>query len=165
MRLNASVRACAAASIVGTSGQPTDAARHSLRPAGGRLRRQDHQHAAPVARRHARFLRLRRVLAAATSSAPLAETLDRRVAHARAVSRRLHRRRAGRCASCRSISWSPARWRTSSRRFRRRGNDWAALPDKVAIQLNDTHPDHRRARADAHPAGRGAAAAGTRRGT
>jgi starch phosphorylase len=25
-------------------------------------------------------------------------------------------------------------------RFRRRGNDWHALPDKVAIQLNDTHP-------------------------
>ena len=25
-------------------------------------------------------------------------------------------------------------------RFRRRGNDWSALPDKVAIQLNDTHP-------------------------
>ena len=25
-------------------------------------------------------------------------------------------------------------------RFRRRGNDWASLPDKVAIQLNDTHP-------------------------
>lgn len=25
-------------------------------------------------------------------------------------------------------------------RFRRRGNDWRALPDKVAIQLNDTHP-------------------------
>ncbi len=25
-------------------------------------------------------------------------------------------------------------------RFRRRGNDWPALPDKVAIQLNDTHP-------------------------
>ena len=25
-------------------------------------------------------------------------------------------------------------------RFRNRGNDWAALPDKVAIQLNDTHP-------------------------
>jgi starch phosphorylase len=25
-------------------------------------------------------------------------------------------------------------------RFRRRGNDWAVLPDKVAIQLNDTHP-------------------------
>ena len=26
------------------------------------------------------------------------------------------------------------------RRFRERGNDWKALPDKVAIQLNDTHP-------------------------
>jgi glycogen phosphorylase len=26
------------------------------------------------------------------------------------------------------------------RRFRRRGNDWPALPEKVAIQLNDTHP-------------------------
>lgn len=26
------------------------------------------------------------------------------------------------------------------RRFRGRGNDWRALPDKVAIQLNDTHP-------------------------
>jgi starch phosphorylase len=25
-------------------------------------------------------------------------------------------------------------------RFRRRGNDWRTLPDKVAIQLNDTHP-------------------------
>jgi starch phosphorylase len=26
------------------------------------------------------------------------------------------------------------------RRFRRSGSDWLALPDKVAIQLNDTHP-------------------------
>jgi glycogen phosphorylase len=26
------------------------------------------------------------------------------------------------------------------RRFRRRNTDWAAFPDKVAIQLNDTHP-------------------------
>jgi starch phosphorylase len=25
-------------------------------------------------------------------------------------------------------------------RFRRRGNDWPTLPEKVAIQLNDTHP-------------------------
>jgi starch phosphorylase len=25
-------------------------------------------------------------------------------------------------------------------RFRRRGNDWPSLPDKVAVQLNDTHP-------------------------
>ena len=26
------------------------------------------------------------------------------------------------------------------RRFRRSNADWSALPDKVAIQLNDTHP-------------------------
>src|SRR4029079_9728791 len=26
------------------------------------------------------------------------------------------------------------------RRFRATGNDWTALPDKVALQLNDTHP-------------------------
>ncbi len=26
------------------------------------------------------------------------------------------------------------------RRFRRNGNDWSALPEKAAIQLNDTHP-------------------------
>src|SRR5262249_43840213 len=26
------------------------------------------------------------------------------------------------------------------RRFRRRNGDWAALPEKVAVQLNDTHP-------------------------
>ena len=26
------------------------------------------------------------------------------------------------------------------RRFRAAGNDWSALPDKVAMQLNDTHP-------------------------
>ena len=26
------------------------------------------------------------------------------------------------------------------RRFRRRNGDWRLLPDKVAIQLNDTHP-------------------------
>jgi starch phosphorylase len=26
------------------------------------------------------------------------------------------------------------------RRFRRNNDDWSALPEKVAIQLNDTHP-------------------------
>jgi glycogen phosphorylase len=29
------------------------------------------------------------------------------------------------------------------RRFRAAGNDWSALPDKVAMQLNDTHPTGR----------------------
>ena len=39
-------------------GPAVDAHRHSVRPPGGRLRRQDHQHAAPVVRRHAGLLRL-----------------------------------------------------------------------------------------------------------
>ena len=51
------------------------------------------------------------------------------------------------------------------RRFRRDNTDWNALPEKVAIQLNDTHPDPGRPRADAHPARRGAVSAGTRPGT
>ena len=46
------------------------------------------------------------------------------------------------------------------RRFRRSNADWSALPDKVAIQLNDTHPTHGRPGADAHPARRGASRLG-----
>ena len=45
------------------------------------------------------------------------------------------------CAFCRNIFWWPARWPISCAVFaagkRRIG---AALPEKVAIQLNDTHP-------------------------
>ena len=40
----------------------------------------------------------------------LAETLDGRIADARALSRRLHEPWGRGCASCRSIFWSPARW-------------------------------------------------------
>ena len=46
------------------------------------------------------------------------------------------------------------------RRFRRSNADWSALPDQVAIQLNDTHPTHGGPGADAHPARRGAARLG-----
>ena len=38
-----------------------------------------------------------------------------------------------------SSSW-PARWPTSSPASAAPTSDWSALPDKVAIQLNDTHP-------------------------
>ena len=69
------------------------------------------------------------------------------------------------CASCRSISWWPARWPTSCGASGRSNADWNTLPEKVAIQLNDTHPTHGRPRADAHSARRGAVSAGTRRGT
>ena len=50
------------------------------------------------------------------------------------------RARARDCVSCRSIFWSPARWPTSSAASGGRNADWSTLPEKVAIQLNDTHP-------------------------
>ena len=63
-----------------------------------------------------------------------------RVADPRPLPRRLHRARGRACASCRSTSSSPARWPTSSAASAAGNTDWTALPDKVAIQLNDTHP-------------------------
>ena len=44
------------------------------------------------------------------------------------------------CALCRSIFWSPARWPISCGASGASNTDWSALPEKVAIQLNDTHP-------------------------
>jgi starch phosphorylase len=43
------------------------------------------------------------------------------------------------CALCRSI-FSCLLAADLVRRFRSEQLDWSALPDKVAIQLNDTHP-------------------------
>ena len=62
---------------------------------------------------------------------------------------------ARRCASCRNISSSPARSPISCAASGANNKDWSAFPDKVAIQLNDTHPDHGRPGIDAHPARRG----------
>ena len=80
---------------------------------GGRLRRQDHQHAAPLVRRHAGLLRLpavqqRRFRRRAGRDA------HRRNADARALPGRLDHARARACASCSSTSSWPARWPTRS---------------------------------------------------
>ena len=90
-----------------------DAHRHSLRPPGGRLRRKNHQHAAPLVGRHAGLLRLpavqrRRLRRRAGRDA------HGRNADARALSGRLDHRRARGCASCSSTSSWPARWPTRS---------------------------------------------------
>ena len=86
-----------------------DADRHPVRPAGRRLRRQDHQHAPPVGRGRARLLRFpgvqpRRFRRRAGRDA------RGRIADPGALSRRLDEPWDRDCASCRSIFWSPARW-------------------------------------------------------
>ena len=71
--------------------------------------------------------------------AALAGTLAAEVIDAGAVSRRQHQRgagaalRAGIFSGCRSLA-------DLVRRFRQRNADWRQFSDKVAIQLNDTHP-------------------------
>ena len=82
-------------------GPAFDAHRHSVRPPGGRVRRQNHQHAAPVVRRHARLLRLP------------------------AVQRRRLRRRAGRDAHGRNADARALPGRLDHRR------EGAALPAAV----------------------------------
>ena len=104
---------CAAASLRAIPGQPSTPDRHPVRPARRRLRRQDDQHAAAVGGGRARLLRLPASSASGDFVGAVAETLAAEIAHPRALSRRLHQPRAGRCASCRSTSWSPARWPTS----------------------------------------------------
>ena len=86
--------------------------RHSLRSAGGRLRRQDDQHAAALGRGRARLLRFPGVQQRRFRRRGGRDARGR-IAHPGALSRRLHEPWGRGCASCRSISWSPARWPTS----------------------------------------------------
>ena len=44
------------------------------------------------------------------------------------------------CDSCRNIFSWPARWPISYAASGASNTDWTTLPEKVAIQLNDTHP-------------------------
>jgi starch phosphorylase len=63
----------------------------------------------------------------------------RRVAHPRALPRRLHGH--GQAPPLRAGVFSGGLFAGDLvRRFRRGNDDWAALPEKAAIQLNDTHP-------------------------
>ena len=78
--------------------------------------------------------------AAATSSARLAETLAAESLTRVLYPGRFHQPGTRDCASCRSIFWWPARWPISYGASGADNTDWSALPEKVAIQLNDTHP-------------------------
>ena len=70
----------------------------------------------------------------------------------------------GAAAASRSTSSSPAPSATSSRARRKTHGSIDALPDAVAIQMNDTHPVARGGRVDARARRRGGRRRGNRRG-
>ena len=112
-------------------------ARRALRSAGGRLRRPDDQHPAPLAGRGPGLLRFRRVqprrFRRRGVGPVLAETVTRVLYPDDSTPR-------GRPAFVQEYFLVACSLADIVARFLRRGNDWTALPEKVAIQLNDTHP-------------------------
>ena len=116
-----------------------DPRRHPLRPAGRRLRRQDRSTRCGSGARRRTRTSTSSSSAAATSSAP--STRRSRPSRSRASSTPTTRRPAARaCGSCRSTSWSPARWPTSSRGSAAGATTGTPCPTRSPIQLNDTHP-------------------------
>ena len=120
-------------------GRPSSSDRHSVRSARRGLRRQDHQYAPALGRGGTRLLQLsgiqqRRFRRRAGRDA------RGRIADPGPVSRRLTPPWGRDCVLCRNIFWSPARWPISCGASAQSNADWSALPEKVAIQLNDTHP-------------------------
>ena len=121
-----------------------------LRHPGGGLARQAGEHAAAVVGAPgrpaaARCVQPRRPCRRAERPDP------RRGDLARCSTRATRRRPAWNCGCARSISSPPPRCRIWCAAMSRPGGDIRTLADKVAIQLNDTHPADRRRRADAHP--------------
>ena len=106
---------------------------------GSGLRRQDHQHAAACGPRLRPIISTFRRSVTDDFVGAVAETLE-----AESLTRVLYpddSTSMGKgCVSCRNIFWSPARLADLVRRFRRSNTDWNTFPEKVAIQLNDTHP-------------------------
>ena len=68
---------------------PLEPARHSIRPAGDRLRRQDHQHAQALGRRHAGLFRFPAIQSRRIRRRSRGDTRGR-IAHASSLSRRFH---------------------------------------------------------------------------
>ena len=159
------VRAARRRARASIPGQPSHAARHPVRPAGRRLRRQDDQHAAPVGGRRARLLRLPASSAAATSSARVAETLA-----AESLTRVLYPDDSTQPRPGAALPPGVLPRRLLAGRHRRaasaRGNaDWTRAARQGRHPAERHAPGDGRRRADAHPARRGAASAGTRPGT
>ena len=121
-------------------GQPIAPARRALRPAGRRLRRPDDQHAAALEAATRRTLRLRRV-----QRRRLRRRRVRDGRWPRSLTRVLYPDDSTPRGQGAAVRAGVLPGRLLAGRHRRAasaaaGNDWHALPDKVAIQLNDTHP-------------------------
>ena len=144
------------------SGPAVDAHRHSVRPPGGRVRRQDHQHAAPLVRRHAGLLRLpavqrRRLRRRAGRDA------HGRDADARALPGRLDHGRQGAALPAAVLPGGLHAGRRDPPFPRRRQRlVRAARQGRDAAQRHA--PDAGGPRADAHPPRRGEARVGRRPG-
>ena len=114
--------------------------------AGRRLRHADRRLARPARQRAAAVVgALARSAASSTSSTPatISAPAPRRRARKRSASSSIRTTRARRAASCgcaRSISSSRPRCRIWSSAISHPTASCAALPQKAAIQLNDTHP-------------------------
>ena len=121
------------------AGQPSDLIGIPYRPARDRLRRQDHQHAPAVGRGARRIISISRNSAAAISSARWPKRSRPKRSRACCIPT-TPRAWARGCASCRNISSWPVRWPTSCAASATPTPTGSTLPDKVAIQLNDTHP-------------------------
>ena len=104
-------------------------ARRALRPAGRRLRRQDDQHACGCGARPRRTTSTSASSAPATSSARWSTAWRPRRSRACSIPT-IRPSRARRCASCRSTSWSAARWPTSSRASAARNTTGTPCPTR-----------------------------------
>ena len=112
--------------------------RHPVRSSRGGLRRKDDQHASALGRGGADYFDFQE-FGTGDFVGALGETLRSGIAYPGAVSGRFHD--AGKdCASYRSISWSRVHSPTWYAVSSAHNADWDQLPEKVAIQLNDTHP-------------------------
>ena len=123
----------------------------AIRSASRWLRRQDNQYAAIVGVPRRRTCSTSANSAAGISSArcPIECWPNR---SPECSIRTIPPRRADRCASCRNTSSFAARWRDIVARFRRRGNDWAALPGQGCHSTQRHTPGDGRGRTHAHSA-------------
>ena len=124
--------------LAGDPRQAVHVDRRPVRPPGRRLRGEDDQHPAPVGRGDARLLRLPGVQPGRFRGRAGGDARGG-LAHPRTLPRRLHESGQG-LRFVQEYFLVACSLADLLRRFRRGNADWEQLPERVAIQLNDTHP-------------------------